>query len=173
MASATPVPARSIRVAPASPRSIVARSSRRISSDVTSLTTGATSAASRPIAGFGLQVLLQTLAVNRVARDAREQVRIGGDERQVEQLGIRLLLQVDAFLLVALKRNGLLDRVERSAGGEPVVEHVVDVDVELVVDPARALGRLMHLDLRRFHLAFWHGCLRGSACAPRATPRPS
>src|SRR5438876_3868838 len=91
------------------PLSIVARSSRRISSAVTSLTAGGASTAARAVARFGQQVLLEPSAVGGIASDALQQVGIGRDERQIEQLRIGFLLQVDALLLVALERHRLLD----------------------------------------------------------------
>src|SRR5262245_30899945 len=98
---------------------MVRRSSERISSAVSSSTmdlarrvAARESALAVPAARLAVQVAHQPRAVRGVARDAVEQLGVGRDERQIEQLRIGLLLQVDAFLLVPLVLGRALDVVE-------------------------------------------------------------
>src|SRR5262249_31874784 len=102
------------------------------------------------------QLLHEPRLVLRVARDTIDQLGIARDEREVEELGFRLLLVVDPLLLVALERRSLLHGVERLAGKEGLVEDVVDVDVEVAIQSRGALRRRHHLDLRRLDLACAH-----------------
>src|SRR4029453_16247350 len=171
MASTTPWPARSMSCSPVAwPPSIVARSSRRVSSAVSSImgrrSDSAAAAAGARLAG---ELLLQPLAIGGVALDAGQEVRVGGDEGEVEQLGFGLLLVVDPLLLVTLERRGALDVVDRLAGQERLVEDVVDVDVEGAVQAGRVLRGGVHLDLRCLHLPLAHASSCGTG-SRRALP---
>src|SRR5438876_13474 len=89
---------------------------------------------------LAVEIAHQSAAIIRVALDAIEQRRVGRDEGQIEQLGIGFLLEVDAFLLVALVLHGALDGVERPARQEALVEDVVDVHVVMAAGVAGSLG---------------------------------
>src|SRR5438034_219744 len=98
----------------ARPPSIVRRSSARISSAVSSSTSGLApteSTLATAAAGLAVEIAHQPGVVGLVALDALEQRRVRRDERQIEQLGIGFLLEVDAFLLVTLMLHGALDGV--------------------------------------------------------------
>ena len=62
------------------------------------------------------EIAQQARAVGGVAPRALDQIRVGRDEGQVEQLGIGLLLEVDPLLLVPHERHRFLDGVERLPG---------------------------------------------------------
>lgn len=111
-------------------------------------------------ARFRGEIADQALPVLGVALAAADQVGIAGDERQVEPLGVGLLLEVDALLLVTLERHRALDGLEDLAGEERLVEHVEGVDMELPIEPARVLGRGVHLDLRGLDLSVSHASSR-------------
>src|SRR5688572_11106423 len=130
----------------ACPFSIVARSSSRISPAVRSrmeLRRGASMARAR--AGFRSQIPHQALLIGGLAVHAPDQVRVGRDEGEIEQLGIGFLLGIDALLLVSLERGRPFHRVERLAGHEGAVEYVVYVHVEVSIDAGGAFGGLVDL----------------------------
>src|SRR5262245_59650872 len=100
-ASATPRPARSMSRSREMPAASVARSTARASAAVSSSTKRSVPPAAR--ARVALQVAGQPFAVIVVALHAGHEVGVRGQERQVEQLRLGLLLGVDALLLVALE----------------------------------------------------------------------
>ena len=63
--------------------------------------------------GIALQVAAQRARVLRVPLDPRQQVRVGGQEGQVEEFRLCLLNRVDVLLLVALELRRALDVLER------------------------------------------------------------
>src|SRR5262245_52832428 len=136
----------------ARPSRMVRASRARIASAVTSSMDGsgwplARSALAAALPGLGVQVSNQPRLVIGVAIDALDQRRVGGNERQVEQLRIGFLFQVYALLLVALELRRAFDGVEGLAQHEGLLEHVVDVDVEMSVGAARSCGRFVHANL--------------------------